>query len=62
MNLPASDELIAIENEAILRFNGFDIEVDDDASTGQRIKLLTLPVSKSTKKLEFAISGEGLHQ
>lgn len=63
MELPASDELLAIEHENVLRFNGFEIEVDEDAPVGQRIKLVSMPISKSTKKTEFTIEGlsRGLH-
>ncbi|KAK9895469.1 DNA mismatch repair protein MutL [Cystobasidium minutum MCA 4210] len=55
IELPASDELLAIEHENVLRFNGFEIEVDEDAPVGQRIKLVSMPISKSTKKTEFTI-------
>lgn len=58
MELPASDELLAIEHEIVLRFNGFEIEVDEDAPVGQRIKLVSMPISKSTKKTEFTVEGE----
>ena len=58
IELPASDELLAIEHENVLRFNGFEIEVDEDAPVGQRIKLVSMPISKSTKKTEFTIEGE----
>ena len=58
MELPASDELLAIEHENVLRFNGFEIEVDEDAPVGQRIKLVSMPISKSTKKTEFTVEGE----
>lgn len=57
MELPASDELLAIEHENVLRFNGFEIEVDEDAPVGQRIKLVSMPISKSTKKTEFTVEG-----
>jgi DNA mismatch repair protein PMS2 len=57
MEMPASDELLAIEHENVLRFNGFEIEVDEDAPIGQRIKLVSMPISKSTKKTEFTVDG-----
>lgn len=57
MELPASDELLAMENEHIFRFNGFDIEVDEEAPVGQRIKLVSMPISKSTKKIGFTVEG-----
>lgn len=57
LNLTASDELLAIEHEEVLRFNGFEIEVDEDAQAGQRIKLVAMPVSKATKKTEFTMQG-----
>jgi DNA mismatch repair protein PMS2 len=55
--LTASDELLAIEHQEVLRFNGFEIEVDEDAQAGQRIKLVAMPVSKATKKTEFTMQG-----
>lgn len=58
MELPASDELLAIEHENVLRFNGFEIEIDENAPVGQRIKLVSMPISKSTKKTEFTVEGE----
>lgn len=48
---------MAIEHEEVLRFNGFEIEVDEDAQAGQRIKLVAMPVSKATKKTEFTMQG-----
>ena len=57
LNLTASDELLAIEHQEVLRFNGFEIEVDEDAQAGQRIKLVAMPVSKATKKTEFTMQG-----
>lgn len=53
LDLPASDELLAIDNIDVLKFNGFEIDVDEEKPTGQRIRLLAMPISKSTKKLEF---------
>lgn len=48
MELTASEELIAIENRQILKANGFDIEVNEDAPVTQKIKLISHPVSKNT--------------
>ena len=49
LELPASDELLAIENAEILHQNGFDIEVNGgDSERNRRMKLVAQPVSKST--------------
>ncbi|KDQ18354.1 hypothetical protein BOTBODRAFT_127226 [Botryobasidium botryosum FD-172 SS1] len=50
LELTAADELVAIENAQILRNNGFEISVDEDAPTGQqeRVRLVAQPVSKDT--------------
>lgn len=42
------DEHLAIDNQEVLEANGFKIDIDDDAETGHRVKLLTHPVSKNT--------------
>jgi DNA mismatch repair protein PMS2 len=50
LELTAVDELVAMENEDVLRSNGFEVLFNKDAppGTGERIKLVALPVSKST--------------
>ncbi|OBZ74667.1 DNA mismatch repair protein PMS1 [Grifola frondosa] len=48
LELTAADELIATENLEMLRQNGFEIDVLDDAPSGQRLQLLAQPTSKST--------------
>ncbi|KAF8625447.1 hypothetical protein AX17_006848 [Amanita inopinata Kibby_2008] len=50
LELTAADELVAIENLDVLRQNGFEVEVDAGASSGQgqKLKLMTHPVSKGT--------------
>ena len=58
LNLPASDELLAIDNEEVLKFNGFEIELDEEAEIGKRIKLVAMPIAKATKKTEFTFEGE----
>lgn len=42
------DEHLAIDCKAILEANGFKISVNEEAPAGQRVKLLTHPVSKNT--------------
>ena len=39
-----------MENVAVLRQNGFEVEVDDEGECGQgcRLKLIAQPISKST--------------
>ncbi|THH06569.1 hypothetical protein EW145_g3991 [Phellinidium pouzarii] len=49
LELTAGDELLAIDGIEILRSNGFEISVDEDAEPSQgRIKLVAQPVSGST--------------
>jgi len=50
LELTAADELVAIENVDVLRSNGFEVSIDEDAAsgTGERVKLVAQPVSKST--------------
>ena len=51
LELSAPDELIALDNLDVLRQNGFEIEVADDAISDtrhHRLKLVAQPVSKST--------------
>lgn len=59
LELTAADVLLAAENMDLLRQNGFDVELDDDASDtgGTRLKLVALPMSKSTV---FDINGFSL--
>lgn len=42
--------MLAIENMGVLRQNGFEVDVDDDTTSGlaHRLKLVAQPVSKST--------------
>ena len=51
LELSAPDELVALDNLDVLRQNGFEIEVADDAISDtrhHRLKLVAQPVSKST--------------
>ncbi|KAF9484575.1 DNA mismatch repair protein MutL [Pholiota conissans] len=50
LELTASDELVAIENIDVLQQNGFEVEIDQEATIGQssRLKLTAQPVSKGT--------------
>ena len=48
LELTAADELVAIENVEVLRQNGFELDVDEDAHPGQRVRLTAQPISKST--------------
>ncbi|XP_042294608.1 mismatch repair endonuclease PMS2 isoform X4 [Sceloporus undulatus] len=47
LNLTAVNESILIENLEIFRKNGFDFVIDEDAPVTQRVKLVSLPVSKN---------------
>lgn len=55
LNLPSHDEITAIEHLELLRLNGYDVLVDEDADVGERVKLLAQPVSNKTV---FDIAGE----
>lgn len=48
LNLPSHDEITAIEHLDVLRLNGYDVVVDEDADVGERVKLLAQPVSAKT--------------
>ncbi|EMD32702.1 hypothetical protein CERSUDRAFT_161174 [Gelatoporia subvermispora B] len=50
LELTASDELLATENIDVLRQNGFEVEIDENAAPGQgsKLKLLAQPISKNT--------------
>ncbi|GAA5974445.1 hypothetical protein JCM11641_003218 [Rhodosporidiobolus odoratus] len=48
LSLPSHDEITAMENLDLLRLNGFEVLVDEDADVGERVKLLAQPVSKET--------------
>lgn len=42
------DEHLAMDCKPVLEANGFKISIDEEAPSGQRVKLLTHPVSKNT--------------
>ncbi|CAG8546354.1 12442_t:CDS:2, partial [Dentiscutata heterogama] len=46
LELTAAQELVAIDNIDILKANGFDIEVDLEAQTSKKLKLISQPMSK----------------
>ncbi|KAJ2962954.1 hypothetical protein NQZ79_g1921 [Umbelopsis isabellina] len=48
VELTASEELVAMDNIGILKANGFDIHVDENAPPTQKIKIISQPVSKNT--------------
>ena len=50
LELTASDEMVALENINVLQQNGFEIDVDAEASVeqGSKLKLIAQPVSKNT--------------
>lgn len=50
VQLTAGDEITAIENLEVLRSNGFEVKVNDDAlpGRGERVLLTAMPVSKET--------------
>ncbi|KAG2186032.1 hypothetical protein INT43_002470, partial [Umbelopsis isabellina] len=48
VELTASEELVAMDNIDILKANGFDIQVDENAPPTQKIKIISQPVSKNT--------------
>ncbi|KAG0143804.1 hypothetical protein CROQUDRAFT_660779 [Cronartium quercuum f. sp. fusiforme G11] len=48
LDLPAAEELTAMEHRDLLELNGFGISVDEEAPVGQRVKLVAQPVSRDT--------------
>ena len=51
LELTATDEILATENIDVLRANGFEISIDEEADRSQgdgRVKLIAQPVSGST--------------
>lgn len=48
LGLPSHDEITALEHVDMLRLNGFELAVDEDAPVGHRVKLVAQPVSKDT--------------
>jgi DNA mismatch repair protein PMS2 len=55
LSLPSQDEHVAMDHVEVLRMNGFELLIDEDAEVGQRVKLIALPVSKGT---EFSVDGK----
>ncbi|XP_069501736.1 mismatch repair endonuclease PMS2 isoform X2 [Ambystoma mexicanum] len=47
LNLTAVNESVLAENIEIFRKNGFDFLLDDDAPVTERVKLISLPISKN---------------
>lgn len=48
LSFTAADELLAIERAEVLRSNGFDIAIEENAPPHERVKLTAHPVSKNT--------------
>ncbi|EST07880.1 DNA mismatch repair protein, C-terminal [Kalmanozyma brasiliensis GHG001] len=48
LELSASDELVAIEHQATLLSNGFEVAVSESGLPGTRVKLVAQPISKGT--------------
>ena len=48
IELAPTDELVAHEHREWLSKNGFDIDLDENAPPGSRVRLLSKPVSKGT--------------
>jgi DNA mismatch repair protein PMS2 len=48
IELTASEEMVAMDNLDILKSNGFDIQIDEDAPPTQKIRINSQPVSKNT--------------
>ncbi|CAD6911816.1 unnamed protein product [Tilletia controversa] len=47
LELPVSDELVAVEHLGTLKKNGFELEVEEEERPGSRLKLTAQPISKS---------------
>lgn len=54
LDLPSADELLVLDNLDVLKTNGFEVSVDEDAAAGSRISLVAHPTSKATI---FGVSG-----
>lgn len=48
LNLPAAEELTAMEHRDLLELNGFGISVEEEAPVGERVKLVAQPESRDT--------------
>ncbi|KAL3233715.1 DNA mismatch repair protein PMS1 [Nakaseomyces bracarensis] len=48
IELSVIDELIVMDNIEVFERNGFKIRVDEDSLAGQKIKLISIPISKRT--------------
>ncbi|BGP71465.1 DNA mismatch repair protein PMS1 [Rhodotorula toruloides] len=48
LGLPSADEITALEHLDLLRLNGYEVAIDEDAQIGERVKLVAQPVSKET--------------
>lgn len=57
LNLPSQDEMTAIEHRELLKMNGFELIVDEDAEVGKRVLMISQPVSKGTV---FGVEGSSL--
>src|SRR6267154_617908 len=55
LELTAADELVALENMAVVQQNGFEVGLEMDQPAGRRLRLLAQPVSKNT---EFDVQGK----
>lgn len=49
LELTAAEELILMENLAVFEKNGFRIRIDENATAGDRVLLLSVPFSKSAQ-------------
>lgn len=54
IELSSADEMVVMDNLEIFRMNGFDFEIDEDAKTTKRVKLISYPFSQGT---EFGLRG-----
>ncbi|BGP33218.1 ATP-binding mismatch repair protein [Rhodotorula toruloides] len=48
LGLPSADEITTMEHIDLLRLNGYEVAIDEDAQIGERVKLVAQPVSKET--------------
>ena len=55
MEFTAAEELVAIENLKILKANGFEFDVDHNASPTNKLRLLAQPMSKD---IIFGVKGK----
>lgn len=55
LQLSLADEALVADHLEVLKFNGFELNLDDESSEQRRFNLVANPVSKNT---QFDMKGE----